>query len=83
MKSNKERYPEAWKFFEEHARNIEGCFDAGLGKYRIPRPDKDECLYADCPGMLFHKLKNIFYQVKFDSPSIYGRIQYIVQNLNH
>jgi len=81
--SNDKLYPEAWKMFIEHARNIIGCEDEHLGKYRIPHPTKEECMYSDDIGMLFMMYKDAFYRPDFRSPSVYGKIQYIVQHLNH
>jgi hypothetical protein len=54
--SNSKNYPEAWKFFMKHARNIKGCEDEHLGLYRIPHPTKEVIIYADDPGVLFGKL---------------------------
>lgn len=78
--SNSNLYPEAWKFFIEHARNIKGCEDEHLGLYRIPHPSKEVCIYANDPGVLFCKLRDAWYTPSLDSPSVYGKIQYIVQN---
>lgn len=79
---NSKKYPEAWEFFIEHARNIENEPDIShLGKYRIPKPDRSgKFLYANNPGLLFIKLKNTFYNIDINSPSVYGKIQYIVNN---
>lgn len=81
QKSNSEKYPEAWAFFIEHARNMEDEPEVIHGKYRIPKPDRSgDFLYSHCPGELFWKFKNFFYHVDINSPSVYGKIQYIVQN---
>lgn len=79
-KSNSKLYPEAWKMFVEHARNITGCEDEHLGKYRIPHPTKEEYIYDDDVGILFMKYRDEFYKPDLKSPSVYGKIQYIVQN---
>lgn len=81
--TNSKAYPEAWKFFIEHARNIKGCEDEHLGLYRIPHPTKEVCIYADDVRVLFSKLRDVFYTPSLDAPSVYGKIQYIVQHLNH
>lgn len=79
--SNEVKYPEAWKFFEEHARNIEDEEESKYGKYRIPSPDMSgSFIYADCPGVLFLLFKEEFYKPRLHSLSVYGRIQYIVRN---
>jgi hypothetical protein len=78
--SNSKKYPEAWKYFVEYARNIEGCEDAINGKYCIPHPTKSEFIYSNDTGELFLKFKDAFYAENFNSPSIYGKIQYIVNN---
>ena len=79
---NSKAYPEAWEFFIEHARNIKNEPDiAHLGDYRISRPDESgKYIYANCPGKLFAIFKDIFYKISLDSPSVYGKIQYIVRN---
>jgi hypothetical protein len=83
--SNSELYPEAWNFFIDQARNImnEPILSA-VANYRIPVPDKSgEFIYADSPEMLWARFVKKFYEPNFNSPSVYGKIQYIVQNLNH
>ena len=81
-KTNEELYPECWKFFIEFARNITQEEDIKhLGKYRISAPDMSgRFIYANCPGVLFSKLKDEFYKPSLESPSVYGKIQYIVNN---
>lgn len=80
MKSNKESFPDAWEFFEEHARNIEGTHLEYRGKYRIPKPDRSGgFLYANNPGYLFIKLKEEFYKPSLNSPSVRGKVQGIVE----
>jgi hypothetical protein len=79
-KSNSEKYPEAWEFFIEHARNMENEPECKLGKYRIPKPDlSGQFLYHDRVEMLFQIFKDEFYKPSLNSPSIYGKIQYIVE----
>ena len=80
---NSKDYPEAWKFFIEYARNIKGCEDEHLGLYCIPHPSNGTFIYANDVGILFAKLRDIFYTPSLDAPSVYGKIQYIVQHLNH
>lgn len=81
MMSNAEKYPECWEFFIEHARNMEGEPEAKIAKYRIPKPDHSgEFIHDNCPGKLFEKFKNFWYQDNLNSMSIYGKIQYIVNN---
>jgi len=82
MVPNSEKYPEAWAFFIEHARNISEEPEVNHhGKYSVPMPDKSgRFLYADCPGLLFTKFNEEFYKISLDSPSVYGKIQYIVEN---
>ena len=79
--SNANNYPEAWKVFEKNARNIEGFEDEKFGKYAIHHPFKSEWIYSNCPGELFMKFKDEFYKPDAKSPSVYGRIQYIVEHL--
>lgn len=79
--SNAIKYPEAWKFFIEHARNMEDEIESEHGKYRIPIPDRSgNFIYADCPGVLFLLFKEEFYKPRLESPSLYGKIQYIADN---
>jgi hypothetical protein len=83
--SNADLYPECWEFFIEYARNITGEPDiCHLGNYRISVPDMSgNFIYADDPGILFIKLKNVFYEPSLDSPSVYGKIQYIVRKFKN
>ena len=79
--SNAVKYPEAWEFFIEHARNMEDETESKYGKYRIPKPDMSgNFIYADCPGVLFLLFKEEFYKPRFESYSVYGKIQYIADN---
>jgi hypothetical protein len=78
--ANSKKYPEAWKRFVEDARNIEGHKDSVNGKYCIHHPTKSEFIYSDDPAELFIKFKNAFYAENINSPSVYGKIQYIVNN---
>ena len=82
QKRNEELYPEAWEFFIEQARNIEKEPDLKhLGKYRIPKPDMSgDFIYANHPGVLFCLMRDQFYKPAPNSHSVYGKIQYIVQN---
>jgi len=82
MQSNKEKYPECWSFFAEHARNMEHEPESVHGKYRVPKPDlSGDFLYNDDIGMLFVNLKREFYRAGINSPSTYAKIQFIVENL--
>ena len=83
--SNSEEYPEAWAFYIEEARNIMDVPELNeLGNYRIPVPDRSGTFfYADEVTELWLKFIKSFYEVRFNSESVYGKIQYIVQNLNH
>jgi len=78
--SNKDKYPEAWEIFAECARNIEGCEDDMFGKYCIPHPTNGDIIYSDDPAVLFVKFREAFYKPSFNSPSLYGKIQYIADN---
>lgn len=79
--SNKDLFPECWEFFIDFARNITEEDDIKhLGNYRISAPDMSgRFIYADDPGVLFNKLRKEFYKPSLDSPSVYGKIQYIVE----
>jgi len=81
-KTNSEAYPECWEFFIDFARNITEEDDIKhLGNYRISAPDMSgRFIYADCPRILFGKLKEEFYKPSLQSPSVYSKIQYIVEN---
>lgn len=83
-KTNSELFPEAWKFFIDFARNITKEDDIKhLGNYRISDPrdlSGNTFIYANCPRELFNKLKDAWYSESLDSPSIYGKIQFIVNN---
>lgn len=79
--SNAEKYPEYWSFFIEQARNMDGEPEGSIAKYRVPKPDQSgEFLYHDRVEILFQMLKDIWYKPSINSPSIYGKIQYIVDN---
>ncbi len=81
--NNSEKHPEAWAFFIEHARNMEGTEFEEQGKYRIPYPSLTRpirFIYADDSGYLWGKFIRTWYEERLDSPSIYGRIQYIVNH---
>lgn len=78
--SNAIMYPEAWPIFLENARNMEDEEESIHGKYRIPNPDMSgNFIYADCPRILFYRFKEEFYKPRLNSPSVYGKIQYIVR----
>jgi hypothetical protein len=80
MEPNSKKYPEAWSFFIKHARNMENTDDEKLGKYRIPKPDMSgDFIYNDRVEMLFQVFKNEFYKPNLESPSVYVKIQYIVE----
>ena len=80
--TNSEKYPKAWRFFVELARNMEGTIYEEFGKYRVPSPNKErQFIYAEDTPELFIKLKNEFYKENINSLSLYGKIQYIVNNL--
>lgn len=79
--SNRINYPECWAFFEEHARNMEGEPEEKFGKYRVPKPDKSgDFFYHDRVEILFQILKDFWYRPNINSPSLYGKIQYIADN---
>jgi len=77
--NNSEQYPEVWDVFIRDARNIEQTEEGKIhGKYVIHHPSKHEWIYANDPGVLFEKFKDAWYEPNLDSPSVYGKIQYIV-----
>lgn len=81
--SNRIKYPEAWAFFVEHARNIEEEDEGKIAPYRIPKPDRSgDFIYADCPGKLFRVFLEHWHKPSLDSPSVRGKIQHIVKHLN-
>lgn len=79
MEPNSKKYPEAWSIFINEARNIENEEDLNhLGNYRIPHPTKEnEFIYANSPDVLFNKFRIAFYKPNQDSPSVYGRVQWL------
>ena len=83
IKSNRLKYPEAWKFYEEQARNIMEEDDLNhLGNYRIPVPDQSgNFIYTKSVEDLWSKFIHAWYDPKLglNSPSVYGKIQYIVE----
>ena len=80
MESNRKKHPEAWAFFESEARNMED--EISPTKYRIPEPTKTgEFIYADDIQELWRLFIVHWYKVDFNSQSIYGKMQYIVQNV--
>jgi len=82
MANNAKEHPEAWRFFIEHARNIKKEKELKhLGLYRIPVPDQSgNFIYANDTGILWYRFIQEWYKVGINSPSVYGKIQYIVQN---
>ena len=81
--SNSERYPEAWAFYIEHARNMGGTEFEIDGKYRIPVPDMKtpiEYIHTDTVEMLWSQFISRWYREDLNSPSLHGKIQYIVNN---
>lgn len=80
-KTNKELYPECWKFFIKHARNLENEPDyTPEKKYSVPWPDMSgRFIYANDTPLLWRKLFIEFYKPEINSPSVYGKIQYIVE----
>lgn len=79
---NSVKHPEAWNFFEEHARNIMQEPDlVHLGNYRIPVPDRSgNFIYTKTVEELWSRFIEFWYKIGINSPSMYGKIQYIVQN---
>ena len=85
MLSNRVKYPEAWKFFEEQARNImEEPTLVHLGNYRIPNPDNNgEFIYTNTVEKLWCKFIDTWNNGVHDSESLYRKIQYITTHFNH
>jgi hypothetical protein len=82
--SNRIKHPEAWKFWEEQARNIMGEPDlVHMGNYRIPIPDKSgNFLYAKTVEELWGKFIDSWYNLQgLNAPTVRGKIQFIVNNL--
>ena len=79
---NQEVYPECWDFFIKHARNLENEPDyTPEKKYSVPFPDMSgRFIYADDTTLLFKRLVKEFYKPSLNSPSVYSKIQYIVEN---
>lgn len=79
--SNSEAYPECWAFFIEHARNLEDEPDYTPNKkYSAPWPDMSgRFIYANDTPLLWRRLFFEFYKPGPNSPSVYGKIQYIVK----
>lgn len=75
-------YPEAWKFYVEHARNISGEPHLNhLGNYRIPEPNQSgNFIYANVVEELWSSFIRKWYEPNLRSESLHGKIQYIVQN---
>jgi hypothetical protein len=82
-KSNSELHPEAWKFFIDQARNIMNEPELPAN-YRIPEPNMSgNFIYSDTIEGLWVQFIRKWYEPNFNSHSVYGQIQYIVENLNH
>lgn len=82
---NSIKHPEAWKFYIDQARNIMEEPDLKkLGNYRIPVPDKSgNFIYADTVEELWGNFIQQWYKPKLNSESLYGKIQYIVENFKN
>lgn len=80
--SNADVHPEAWTFYVEQARNMtKEPTLIHLGKYRIPRPNADGTfIYANNVIHLWNKFIDSWYADDLNSPSVRGKIQYIVNN---
>ena len=64
--SNSEKYPDAWKIYIDCIRKWKESdkkqYPEGW-RYGIPNPKNiTEYLYSDCPGKLFMKFKNLYYE---------------------
>jgi hypothetical protein len=85
--SNSIKHPEEWAFWIEQARNItEEPTLVHLGNYRIPRPDMSgSFLYADTVERLWIDFMYSWNDPGsgLNSPSVYGKIQYIVEKFSH
>ena len=67
--SNREKYPDCWDFFKEHARN-QGDY------YTVPKPDMSgNFLKHEKVEVLFQILLQEFYKPNVKSASLYGAIQ--------
>jgi hypothetical protein len=79
---NSEAHPEAWQFYVEQARNIAQEPElVHLGNYRIPKPNMSgDFIYALTVEELWSKFIRAWYAIDINSHSVYGKIQYIVQN---
>ena len=80
--SNKKKYPEAWEFYIEQARNIMEEPELNhMGNYRIPKPNMSgDFIYAKDVTELWDKFILDWYEPNIKSHSVYGKIQYIVDN---
>ena len=79
--SNSKTHPEAWEFYIEQARNIVGTNLNHLGNYRIPKPNMSgDFIYSSTVEGLWFQFIRAWYDVDINSHSVYGKIQYIVQN---
>lgn len=81
---NSEKYPKAWAFFEEQARNITAEQDlVHLGNYRIPCPDASgKFIYAKNVVELWSRFINFWTVNVGEDPAeqVYHKIQYIVNH---
>jgi hypothetical protein len=79
--SNKIKYPQAWAFYIEHARNMMEEEDCKYN-YRIPKPNMSgDFIYADKVEHLWSMFIRAWHDPRdgLNSPSLYGKIQYIVE----
>jgi hypothetical protein len=85
--ANSIKHPEAWKFWIEQCRNItEEPNLCELGDYRIPVPDQSgNFLYGETLHIMWNKFIRAWYSPKLglNSPSAYGKIQYIVEKFKN
>lgn len=82
--TNSERYPKAWEFYIENARNITMEPDlVHLGNYRIPKPDGSGIIYADTVTQLWSRFIKDWNESVHDEATLYNKIQYIVTHFNH
>jgi hypothetical protein len=79
---NSIQHPDAWKFWLEQCRNIteEPEINArGKYMYRIPVPDRSgNFLYGETLYHMWNIFIETWYRPSLESPSVYGKIQYIV-----
>ena len=82
---NDKKHPEAWNFYIKQAKNISETELNYLGNYRIPVPDMSgDFIYTQTVEELWDKFIQSWYRIEsLNAPTIKGKIQYIVKNLNH